>query len=116
MFCVRSASDVLVFASALVRSARQSASDSEKDGQRKMRFPHLSPLPCVLASQESCAVGPGKIWVEHAPKDLTGQYIEQLREDVEYRREWCDKIGFNLANHSELSQPKRRAVVSRKAA
>jgi len=35
MFCVRSASDVLVFASALVRSARQSASDSEKDGRRK---------------------------------------------------------------------------------
>ena len=59
-----------------------------------------------------------KMWLGHAHKDLTDQYTEQLREDVEYRREWCDKIGigFNLANHSQLSQPKRKPVVSRKAA
>ena len=59
-----------------------------------------------------------KMWMGHAHKDLTDQYAEQLREDVEYRREWCDKIGlgFTLANHSQLSQPKHKAVTSRKAA
>ena len=59
-----------------------------------------------------------KMWMGHAHKDLTDQYAEQLREDVDYRREWCEKIGlgFNLPNHSQLSQPKPNAVASRKAA
>jgi hypothetical protein len=54
----------------------------------------------------------------HAHKDLTDQYAEQIREDVEYRREWCDKIGlgFNLPNYSQFSQPKPNAAARRKAA
>lgn len=59
-----------------------------------------------------------KLWMGHAHKDLTDQYAEQLREDVKYRREWCDKIGlgFDLPNYSQLSQPRLAAVASRKAA
>ena len=53
----------------------------------------------------------------HAHKDLTDQYAEQLREDVEYRREWCDKIGlgFNLPNYSQLSQPKPNAAARKES-
>ena len=60
-----------------------------------------------------------KIWMGHAHKDLTDQYAEQLGEDVKYRREWCEKIGLGFVlptNVSQLSQPKRAAVASRKAA
>jgi integrase len=60
-----------------------------------------------------------KMWMGHAHKDLTDQYAEQLREDVKYRREWCEKIGLGFvlpANVSQLSQPKRAAVTSKKAA
>ena len=59
-----------------------------------------------------------KFWMGHAHKDLTDQYAEQLREDVEYRREWCEKIGlgFQLPDYSQLSQPKHKAVISSKAA
>ena len=59
-----------------------------------------------------------KMWMGHAHKDLTDQYAEQLREDMQYRRKWCDKIGlgFNLPNHSQLSQPKHKPAAPRKAA
>jgi len=59
-----------------------------------------------------------KMWMGHAHKDLTDQYADQLLEDVQYRRKWCDKIGlgFNLANHSQLSQPKHKPAAPRKAA
>ena len=60
-----------------------------------------------------------KLWMGHAHKDLTDQYAEQLREDVKYRREWCEKIGIGFAlptNVSQLSQPKRGGDRSRKAA
>jgi integrase len=59
-----------------------------------------------------------KFWMGHAHKDLTDQYAEQLREDLEYRREWCDKIGlgFDLPNYSQLSQPKPSVVSRKKAA
>jgi len=54
----------------------------------------------------------------HTHKDLTDQYAEQLRQDVQYRRKWCDEIGlgFNLTNHSQLSQPKHKPAAPRKAA
>ena len=60
-----------------------------------------------------------KMWMGHAHKDLTDQYAEQLREDVKYRCQWCKKIGLGFvlpANVSQLSQPKRAAVTSKKAA
>jgi Phage integrase family len=60
-----------------------------------------------------------KMWMGHAHKDLTDQYAEQLREDVKYRREWCEKIGLGFSlptNVSQRSQPKRGTVASRKAA
>jgi len=60
-----------------------------------------------------------KMWMGHAHKDLTDQYAEQLREDVKYRRNWCEKIGLGFilpTNVSQLSQRKSKAVASRKAA
>jgi integrase len=56
-----------------------------------------------------------KMWMGQAHKDLTDQYAEQLREDVK----WCERIGLGFvlpANVSQLSQPKRAAAASRKAA
>jgi len=44
---------------------------------------------------------------------------EQLREDVKYRRKWCEKIGLGFvlpANVSQLSQPKPNAAARKKAA
>jgi hypothetical protein len=60
-----------------------------------------------------------EMWMGHAYKDFTDQYAEQLLEDVEYRGEWCEKIGlgFDLPTHlSQLSQLKLSAVASGKAA
>lgn len=59
-----------------------------------------------------------KFWMGHAHRDLTDQYAEQLREDVEYRREWCERIGlgFALPSYSQLSQPKVNAAARKKAA
>ena len=50
-----------------------------------------------------------------AHKDLTDQYAEQLREDVKYRRKWCEKIGLSFVlptNVSQLSQPKPAVIAS----
>jgi hypothetical protein len=55
----------------------------------------------------------------HAHEDLTDQYAEQLREDVKYRRKWCEKIGLGFAllpNVSQLSQPKPNAAARKEAA
>jgi integrase len=60
-----------------------------------------------------------KTWMGHAHKDLTDQYAEQLREDVKYRRKWCEKIGLGFVlppNVSQLSQPKPNAAARKKAA
>jgi hypothetical protein len=51
--------------------------------------------------------------------NLTDQYAEQLREDVKYRRKWCEKIGLGFVlptNVSQLSQPKPNAAARKKAA
>jgi integrase len=60
-----------------------------------------------------------KMWMGHAHKDLTDQYAEQQREDVKYRRKWCEKIGLGFVlptNVSQLSQPKPNAAARKKAA
>src|SRR6266705_741689 len=31
-----------------------------------------------------------KFWIGHANKDITDKYAEQLKEDVEYRRDWVE--------------------------
>jgi len=61
-----------------------------------MRFPHLPPLPCVLAPQKTCAVGSVENVDGTARKDLTDQYAEQLREDLKYRCKWCERIGLGF--------------------
>jgi hypothetical protein len=32
----------------------------------------------------------------HANKDVTDKYAEQLKDDVEYRQEWAEKIGLGF--------------------
>jgi len=32
----------------------------------------------------------------HANKDVTDKYSGQLKEDVEYRREWAEKVGLGF--------------------
>lgn len=37
-----------------------------------------------------------KFWIGHANKDVTDKYSEQLKDDVEYRREWAEKVGVGF--------------------
>jgi len=37
-----------------------------------------------------------KFWIGHANKDVTDKYAEQLKEDVEYRVEWAEKVGLGF--------------------
>jgi integrase len=37
-----------------------------------------------------------KFWMGHANKDVTDKYAEQLKDDVEYRQEWAEKIGLGF--------------------
>ena len=42
-----------------------------------------------------------KFWIGHANKDVTDKYAEQLKDDVEYRREWAEKVslGFEVGTN-----------------
>jgi integrase len=37
-----------------------------------------------------------KFWMGHANRDVTDKYAEQLKDDVEYRREWVEKAGLGF--------------------
>lgn len=37
-----------------------------------------------------------KFWIGHANKDITDKYSEQLKDDVEYRQEWAEKVGLGF--------------------
>ena len=37
-----------------------------------------------------------KFWIGHANKDITDKYAEQLKEDVEYRRDWVERVGLGF--------------------
>jgi len=37
-----------------------------------------------------------KLWLGHANKDVTDRYAEQLKEDVEWRKEWAEKVGLGF--------------------
>jgi len=90
----------------------------EKLGKEKCGFHIFRRFRAHWIRKNRVPWGLEKFWMGHAHKDLTDQYAEQLREDVEYRCEWCEKIGlgFQLPDYSQLSQPKPAAIASRKAA
>lgn len=56
-------------------------------------FPSLSNF---APAKESCAVGPAKLWLGHANKDVTDRYAEQLKEDVEWRKQEAEKAGLGF--------------------
>jgi integrase len=37
-----------------------------------------------------------KFWLGHSHKDITDKYAEQLKDDVEYRQQWAEKIGLGV--------------------
>ena len=37
-----------------------------------------------------------KFWIGHANKDVTDEYAEQLKQDVEYRQVWVEKVGLGF--------------------
>ncbi len=45
-----------------------------------------------------------KLWLGHANKDVTDRYAEQLKEDVEWRKEEAEKagLGFKLPDPETL--------------
>jgi RHS repeat-associated protein len=61
------------------------------------------PLPSCLSSFSNCtpakepgAVGPTKLWVGHANRDVTDRYADQLKEDVELRKEVAENAGLGF--------------------
>jgi integrase len=53
-----------------------------------------------------------KIWLGHAPTTVTDLYASGLKEDQEWRREWCDKVGLGFQkNNVELSPAPMQHVV-----
>jgi len=69
-----------------------------------MRLPHLSPLSRALALSDSCAVGLRSNVAGTAHKDLTDQFAEPLREDVKYRRKWCENIRLGFDPPGNVSE------------
>jgi hypothetical protein len=37
-----------------------------------------------------------KFWIGRANKDVTDKYSEQLKDDVEYRRKWAERVGLGF--------------------
>jgi hypothetical protein len=52
-----------------------------------------------------------KFWIGHASKDITDKHAEQLKEDVEYRREWTERVGLGFVV-PHVSRVPQLAVVS----
>jgi len=59
-----------------------------------------------------------KLWMGHANKDVTDKYAEQLKDDVEYRREWVEKVGlgFELGPKVGTNGPKSAEVGAQQSA
>jgi len=61
-----------------------------------------------------------KLWMGHANKSVTDKYAEQLKEDVEWRKEVAEKtgLGFSLPEVliGQLGQPNVPNVEAAKAA
>ena len=34
------------------------------------------------------------LWLGHAGRSITDTYARQLREDVDFRKEWAEKVGL----------------------
>jgi hypothetical protein len=41
-------------------------------------------------------MGLQKLWLGHANKDVTDRYAEQLKEDVEWRKQEAEKAGLGF--------------------
>jgi integrase len=61
-----------------------------------------------------------KLWMGHANKSVTDKYAEQLKEDVEWRKEVAEQtgLGFSLPGFviGQLGQPRKQKVEAAKAA
>jgi hypothetical protein len=63
-----------------------------------------------------------KLWLGHANKDVTDRYAEQLKEDVEWRKEEAEKAGLGVKLPSSetvfglLGLPKQQKSKLKKAA
>jgi hypothetical protein len=53
-----------------------------------------------------------KFWIGHANRDVTDKYAEQLKEDVEYRQDWAEKVGlgFTLGPSNVVPMKGRKAA------
>jgi integrase len=46
-----------------------------------------------------------KFWIGHANKDVTDKCLERLKDDVEYRREWAEKVGLGFEVGTNGTKP-----------
>lgn len=53
-----------------------------------------------------------KFWIGHANRDVTDKYAEQLKDDVEYRQEWAERVslGFDIDLSDAGSTKKENAA------
>jgi integrase len=60
-----------------------------------------------------------KLWLGHANRDVTDRYAEQLKQDVEWRKEVAENagLGFKLPNvESSVGLPKQKKSKLKKVA
>jgi hypothetical protein len=56
-----------------------------------------------------------KFWIGHANKDVTDKYAEQLKNDVEYRKKWAEKVGLGFSVGTIGTKSKLGSVVENAA-
>ncbi len=37
------------------------------------------------------------LWLGHAKKTITDVYADGLKNDIQWRREWCEKVGLGFS-------------------
>src|SRR5580704_7925912 len=72
------------------------------------RVPCVPPLPCFGAAVLRKARVPEdllRMWLGHASKSVTDDYVLQIREDPPFRREWAQRVGlgFSIASDERCS-------------
>lgn len=72
----------------------------EKAGATKSRLSRFSPFPDHLAPKEWDPKDLIRFWLGHADETVTDGY-SKLREDVEYRKEVAEEVGFGFAISAE---------------
>jgi hypothetical protein len=92
-----------------VDTAQRPAGRTREDSQgyevgRRKGISFFPALPNCASAKESCSVGSAKAVARSRDRDVTDRYAEQLKEDVEWRKEVAENtgLGFKLPTVESL--------------